>query len=173
MTSELDRFYELIEDIEIAMMTTRRPKGHLRSRPMANQERALGADLWFVTLADSAKLEDIAHDRHVNLAYFKRDTMEWISVSGLAETTTDRVKIAELYADDWKMWFPDSGDPRDGTKDDPRMTLIGVTIHTAEFLRIDKPKPVILYELAKGWITGSQPQIGDVKQIVEPRRTGM
>jgi general stress protein 26 len=31
------------------MMTTRRPDGHLESRAMANQKRADGADLWFVT----------------------------------------------------------------------------------------------------------------------------
>ena len=50
MTSELDKFYGLVENIEIAMMTTRRPDGHLESRAMATQKRAAGADLWFVTL---------------------------------------------------------------------------------------------------------------------------
>ena len=48
MKSELDKFYDLIDDIKIAMMTTRRPDGHLESRAMANQKRAGGADLWFV-----------------------------------------------------------------------------------------------------------------------------
>ena len=47
MTTELDTFYEMVEDIGIAMMTTRRPDGHLESRAMANQKRAAGADLWF------------------------------------------------------------------------------------------------------------------------------
>jgi general stress protein 26 len=54
MKSELEKFYSLIEDIEIAMMTTRRPDGHLFSRAMANQRRADGADLWFVTADGSA-----------------------------------------------------------------------------------------------------------------------
>ena len=49
MKSELEKFYELVDDIEIAMMTTRRPDGHMRSRAMATQKRAAGADLWFVT----------------------------------------------------------------------------------------------------------------------------
>ena len=40
MTTELDTFYEMVEDIGIAMMTTRRPDGHLESRAMANQKRA-------------------------------------------------------------------------------------------------------------------------------------
>ena len=49
MKSELERFYALVEEIEIAMMTTRRRDQHLESRAMANQKRAAGADLWFVT----------------------------------------------------------------------------------------------------------------------------
>ena len=40
VTTELDTFYEMLEDIGIAMMTTRRPDGHLESRAMANQKRA-------------------------------------------------------------------------------------------------------------------------------------
>ena len=49
MTSDLEVLYSQIEEIEVAMMTTRRPDGHLESRAMANQKRAEGADLWFVT----------------------------------------------------------------------------------------------------------------------------
>ncbi|MCP6770045.1 pyridoxamine 5'-phosphate oxidase family protein, partial [Klebsiella pneumoniae] len=44
----LNRLYELIEDIEVAMMTTRRPDGSLVSRPMGTQRRSSGAHLWFV-----------------------------------------------------------------------------------------------------------------------------
>jgi general stress protein 26 len=98
--------------------------------------------------------------------------MEWISVSGTAVISRDRAKIHELYAEDWKMWFPDEGDPRHGTPDDPRFVLIGVTAHAVEFLEVDKPKPVVLYELAKGWITGSEPQLGTMHELKEPRRNG-
>jgi general stress protein 26 len=163
--SELERFHALARDIEVAMLTTRGRDGHLRSRPMANQRRAEGADLWFVTTAGSQKLEDIAHDEHVNLAYFKAGSMEWISVAGIATVSRDRAKIAELYAADWKMWFPDAGDPRHGTPDDPRMVLIGVIIHAAEFLEVNKSKPVVLYELAKGWLTGKEPEIGEMHSL--------
>ena len=109
MQSELEKFHALIEDIEIAMMTTRRSDGHLESRAMANQKSAAGADLWFVTAEGSAKLRDLQSDPHVNLAYYKDRTREWISVSGLATISRDREKIRELYAPDWKMWFSDEG----------------------------------------------------------------
>lgn len=53
------------------------------------------------------------------------------------------------------MWFPDEGDPRHGTPDDPRLVLIGVTAHAVEFLEVNKPKPVVLFELAKGLAHGN------------------
>ena len=163
--TELDKFYALVEQIEIAMLTTRRPDGHLESRAMANQKRAAGADLWFVTAEQTGKVRDIGADPHVNVSYYKDRTREWISVSGLARLSRERGKIAELYAPDWKAWFPDEGDPRHGTPDDPRLVLIGVEIHAAVFLEVNEPQPVVLYEVAKGWLTGQMPDVGDMHRI--------
>ncbi len=170
MKSELDKFYALVDEIEIAMMTTRRPDGHLESRAMANQKRAAGADLWFVTAEGAGKLADIEADPHINLSYFKDRTMEWISVSGLATISRDRAKIRELYAPDWNMWFSEDGDPLHGTPDDPRYVLIGVDVHAAVFLEVNKPTPLVVYELAKGWLTGRSPEIGETHRIGQDER---
>jgi hypothetical protein len=51
------------------------------------------------------------------------------------------------------------------------MVLIGVTVHAAEFLDVDKPRPVVLYELVKGWLTGSEPELGEMHALQEPRRS--
>jgi general stress protein 26 len=165
MSHELGKLYEHIDEIEIAMMTTRRPDGHLHSRAMATQKRAAGADLWFVTLEDTEKVRNIEADPHINLAYYKDRTREWISVSGLASITRDRQKIHELYAPDWKAWFPKEDDPRHGTKDDPRMVLIGVDVHAATFLEVNQPQPIVLFEVIKGWVTGSTPEIGEMHHV--------
>ncbi len=170
MKTELDTFYGLIDEIKIALMTTRRPDGHLESRAMATQKRANGADLWFVTAEDSGKLRDIAYDPHVNLAYYKASSYEWVSVSGVARLSTERDKIRELYEPDWKAWFGQDGDPRHGTADDRRIVLIGIDIHAAVFLEVNKPKPVILFELAKGWLTGARVELGTTHELNEPHR---
>ena len=170
MKTELEKLYSLADDIGIAMMTTRRADGHLRSRPMANQKRADGADLWFVAAEGTEKLTELSQDSHVNLAYYDDSSKQWISVSGVAAISRDRQKIRELYAADWKAWFPDEGDPRHGTADDPRMVLIGVTVHAAEFLEVNKPKPVVMYEIAKGWLTGADPDLGEMHRLKEPHR---
>ena len=114
-----------------------------------------------------AKLRDLETDQHVNLSYYKDRTREWVSVSGVARVSHDRQKIAELWAPDWALWFPDEGDPRHGTKDDPRMVLIGVDVHAAVFLEVDKPQPVVLFELVKGWVTGTEPELGKEYRITK------
>ncbi|MBV9773499.1 MAG: pyridoxamine 5'-phosphate oxidase family protein, partial [Gemmatimonadetes bacterium] len=79
---KVDDLYGLIEGMEIAMFTTRRPDGRLVSRPMATQARTSGADLWFVTDIDTHKLDELEADPNVNLAYYRDRTREWVSVSG-------------------------------------------------------------------------------------------
>ncbi|APV51349.1 hypothetical protein BWI17_17640 [Betaproteobacteria bacterium GR16-43] len=165
MSDEIGKLYEMIEDLDIAMMTTRRKDGHLVSRAMSTQKHAHGADLWFVTSNATRKLDEVLEDPHVNLAYYKDRTREWISVSGLAEVSQDREIIAQLFSEDWKMWFGTGGDARHGTPDDPRIVLIGVQVHSAVFLEVDKPQPVVLYEMVKGWITGTEPNIGKMHHV--------
>ena len=165
MSTTLDGLFAQIESLEIAMMTTRRRDGHLESRAMATQRRAPGADLWFVTAEGTGKLRDIAADPHVNLSYYKDRTREWVSVSGLATISRDRARIRELYQPDWSAWFGREGDPRHGTPDDPRFVLIGVQVHAAVYLEVNTPQPVVLFELAKGWLTGETPELGELHRI--------
>lgn len=160
-----EKLYDLIEDIETAMFTTRRADGRLVSRPMATQKQSAGADLWFVTMRSSEKLIEIGEDAHVNLAYYKDRTREWVSISGTARIVDDREKVRELYQPDWRAWFGDEGGPNDGTPDDPRMVLIGVDIDMAMYLEVNKPQAVVLFEVVKGIITGSTPDVGEVKRV--------
>jgi general stress protein 26 len=161
----LERFYDLVEKIETAMFTTRRADGYLVSRPMATQARAEGADLWFVTEKTSPKVQEIKSDAHVNLAYFNNRSREWISVSGTARIVRDRDKIRELWRPDWRAWFGDEGGENHGTPDDPRIVLIGVKIRFAVFLELNKPQPVVLFEVAKGIVTGHPPDFDPPKRI--------
>lgn len=167
---EIEKLYEMIDAIEIAMMTTRRPDGHLESRAMAVQKRAGGADLWFVTADNTVKLRDLSFDPHVNLSFYKDRTREWISVSGIATVSRDRSKIRELYAQDWRAWFPQEGDERHGTSEDPRMVLIGIQVHAAVFFEVNKPQPVVLFELVKGWVTKTMPDVGEMHSLDQPHR---
>jgi general stress protein 26 len=164
MSNDIQRFRELVRDLEVAMLTTRRSDGQLVSRPMATQALADGADLWFVTSIDSPKIDEIRAHPLVNLGYYKDRTREWISVSGKARIVTDRSKIRELHRPDWKAWFPDE-DGNDGGPDDPRIVLIGIDIVEAHYLEVNRPQAVVLFQVAKGMITGKLPDLPDVKTI--------
>jgi general stress protein 26 len=155
----------LVEDIEIAMLTTRRADGNLVSRPMALQKEAPGADLWFVTSRESDMVGELRADPHLNLAFYKDRTREYVSISGTAILSDDRGTIRELHAPDWRVWFEDQGAPYDGSADDPRLILIGVTVESARFLTVDKPQVVVLLEFLKGMVTGKSPHLGETHQV--------
>ncbi len=162
---KLERLYELVQDIKIALLTTRRRDGSLVSRPMATQRRADGAHFWFVTARGLPKLDEVAVDPNVNLAYVRPNGREWVSVSGVARISRDRAKIRELYEPDWKVWFPDEGGERDGGPEDPRMVLLGVEARTAHFLTAEKPAPAVLFEYVKGLVTRRMPEVAEVETV--------
>ncbi|HEX2722860.1 MAG TPA: pyridoxamine 5'-phosphate oxidase family protein [Gemmatimonadaceae bacterium] len=162
---KLEELDKLIEGIETAMFTTRRHDGHLVSRPMATQKRTSDADLWFVTNAEDNKLDELSMDPHVNCAYYNNKSREWVSVSGIARISRDKKKIRALYQPDWKAWFGDEGGAKDGGPDDPRLTLIFVEADSVVYMKNDKPRPVILWEVLKGMVTGSTPDVGEIRHI--------
>ena len=38
-------------------------------------------------------------------------------------------------------------------------------MHAAAFLEVNKPQPVVLFEIAKGFLTGSTPELGEMHHI--------
>ena len=168
---KLDDLYKLIDGIEVAMFTTRRADGHLVSRPMQVQKREAAADLYFVTDVESHKLDELDADQHVNLGFYKDRTREWVSVAGTAKVSQDRALVHRLYKADWKAWFGDQGGERDGGPDDPRLAIVLVEAHSVTYSISNKPQPLVLFEVAKGILTGSAPDVADLRQIGERELT--
>ena len=162
---KLEQLYELIDGIEIAMLTTRTKDGALVSRPMQTQARRPGTDLWFMTSVDSGKVDELIADPHVNLGYYKDSSLEYVSVSGHAHVTQDKSMIHELYKPDWKAWLGDEGGERDGGPDDPRIALIEVKADSAYYLKSTAPRLVALFEVAKAIVTGNPPKAGDMGEL--------
>jgi general stress protein 26 len=166
LEKKLDDLYKLIDGIETAMVTTRREDGHLVSRAMATQRRTTGADLWFMTNAESEKFEEIARDPHVNVSYYRDRTREWVSVSGRAILSRDRDLIDSLYKPDWKAWLGDTGDgKRDGGPHDPRIALILVEADSVTYSKNDRPMPMVLFQVMKSMVTGEPPKVADLREI--------
>ena len=162
---KIDELYDLIEGIETAMFTTRRPTGQLVSRPMATQDRIEATDLWFVTNIETHKLDDLTLDPHVNCSYYNNRTHEWVSVAGVAHVSKNRNKVRQLYKENWKVWFDDEGGERDGGPNDPRIALIMVEAELATYMKVNKSRPIILFDMLKAKVTGSTQRLGDIMEI--------
>ena len=110
-------------------------------------------------------MDELETDPHVNVSYYRDRTREWVSVSGRARLVTDRAKIQELYKPDWKAWFGDEGGDRDGGPNDPRIGLIAVDADSVVYMVNNTPRPVVLFEIAKGIVTGNQPDVGETRTV--------
>jgi general stress protein 26 len=138
---------KLIKGIRVAMLTTTEADGSLRSRPMHTQEAEFDGPLWFFTWVDSAKVHEIEHDQHVNLAYVNPSDEVYVSVSGRARLVRDQAKVNELWSPIHKAWFPKG-------VDDPNLGLLRVDVEKAEYWDSPSSKVVQLIGFAKAIVTG-------------------
>ena len=118
----IDKVKELIKDIEVAMFTTI-SRGKAVSRPMQTQETEFDGDLWFMTMKDTSKYQEILANPSVNLAYSGKS---YVSISGNAEFSEDLEKKKEY-------WNPVFDKLLGTTYDDPNVVLVKVTPVTAEY----------------------------------------
>jgi general stress protein 26 len=146
-----------IKDIRIAMMTTVRHDGSLRSRPMATQEDPRDGVLWFFTLDDTPKTSEIERERHINLAYAEPDDQRYVSIAGIATIVRDRAKMQELWSPLYKAWFPDG-------LEDPNLALLRVTPEYAQYW--EGPSLVgMAFEYARALATGQRFEGGDSRKL--------
>jgi len=131
----LTKLANLIDDIEIAMLTTIDEAGELRSRPMATQKMGESAELWFFTNKDAPKVAE-AQAHPVALAYAAPSKNRYVSVSGSATIVIDAARARELWKPEYKLWFP-------GGVDDPQIGLLRVDIESAEYW--DMPSSTFVY----------------------------
>lgn len=124
--ASIKKVAELIDGIDIAMLTTVEDDGSLRSRPMATQELAFDGDLWFFTDAASAKVEEVRRDRRVNLSYARPDKQRYVSLSGMAELVRDHSRMEQLWRAPLKLWFPDG-------LETPGIALLRVRVSHGEY----------------------------------------
>jgi len=118
---------KLLENIDIAMLTTVGDAGYLVSRPLSTQRASFdGKRVWFFTEADSPKIAEIGRHPKVNLAYASKDKNTYVSVAGDARINRSRRKINELWNDALKAFFPKGAQ-------DPNLVLLEVAVRTVEY----------------------------------------
>lgn len=155
-TDEIERLKALIDKARIGIITTIDVDGHLVSRPMAVKEREFDGDLWFFTEDPSHKTDEVRANPQVNVAL--ESGKGWVSLSGDAEVVKDAAKIDELWDTAAEAWFS-------AGRQDPKVALLKVTAHTAEYWASDEPKPLVLFKYAKAAVTGGRPNVGEARTV--------
>lgn len=124
--TDLHKLGEMIDDMEVAMLTTRTSDGSLVSRPLQTLKLDAGGELIFFTAADSHKVADLTENEHLNLAYANASDHRYVSVRGSARIDRDRSLIDELWSPMQKIFFPQG-------KDDPELVVLRVKVRDASY----------------------------------------
>ncbi|HYR57386.1 MAG TPA: pyridoxamine 5'-phosphate oxidase family protein, partial [Chthoniobacteraceae bacterium] len=143
-----DHFISLLKNFHTVMLVTLAGENQFHARPMAIARVEDDGRLWFITAAETAKVHEIEFDSHVFLTA-QHGNSAFVSLTGRASLVADREKIAELWAERFRVWFP-------GGKDDPNIELITVRPERGEFwdsTGLNRCK--YLWEAARAYVTGA------------------
>lgn len=144
---------DLVDDIKVAMMLTGFNKKPINAIPMRSKRVDEDGNIWFLSLKTSEHNQDLASNKEIQLLYSKPSDMEFLSVYGTAEVTTDKKIIEDLYSKTTDNWF-------DGA-DDPKITAIKVTPREAYYWDSKDNKYITLLKLGVGAVTGNKQDIGE------------
>jgi general stress protein 26 len=145
--AEFEQLREKIKDIKFVMLSTIEQDGDIHMRPMATHDVDQDGTLWFFTYDDSNKVREIRRNPRVGLGYENHSAETYVTAAGTAELVKDKAKIDQLWNDFLKAWFPEG-------KDDPRIALLKVSLHQAEYWDRPGGKMVTLFEMVKAKFTG-------------------
>jgi general stress protein 26 len=153
------KVWELIREVEVAMMVTMDEEGRFRGRPMvAVKQDKFDGELWFFTKAGTPKTKEVEEDERTLLAYSDPKAQNYVSVGGHARVVRDAAKQKELWGESLRVWFP-------GGPEGPDVALMKVTVDGAEYW--DAPSSTFLhaYGYVKAVATGKPPKGGENEKV--------
>jgi general stress protein 26 len=150
---DLRKLGELIDNIEVAMMTTRAADGSLVSRPLQTLKLDDNGELIFFTAADSHKVDELTRESGVNLAYADPGEQRYVSVRGRARMDRDEATIDELWSPAQKIFFPDG-------KGDPNLMVLRVRVQDASYWEAAGNFIARALDFARGMLSDSPQDLG-------------
>ena len=150
-SEQLASIADKIKDVKFGMLTTSDDTRTLASRPLTQQQVEADGRIWFFVSDEAGYTRDLLNNPQVNVSFVDTGDSLYVSVCGHAELLKDRAKAEELWSPLVQAWFP-------GGLDDPKLSLIKVTIQSAEYWDSSASKMMQFYEMAKSAITGEPPK---------------
>lgn len=158
MSADLRKLCELIEGIEVAMLTTHAADGSLVSRPLQTLEFDASGELVFFTAADSRKIDELHANPDVNLAYANPSRQTYVSVRGRARIDRDRATIDALWSPVQKIFFAQG-------KDDPNLVVLRVHVRDAAYWESAGNFIARALDFASGMLSGEPRDLGKLGKL--------
>ena len=152
--TDLHKLGELVEDIEVAMMTTRAADGSMVSRPLQTLKLDDNGEFIFFTAAKSHKVDELTADSAVNLAYANPGKQRYVSVRGRARMDRDPDTINELWSLPQKIFFPKG-------KDDPNLMVLRIRVQDASYWEGASNFIARAFDFARGMLDESPGNLGE------------
>jgi general stress protein 26 len=154
--NQLDRVWDIIEQVGVCMLTTGFDGG-LRARPLeARPDRNAGV-IWFVTDRRSGKEHEIESEHDVGLVFVDGKANAYLSITARAEAQQDHAKAAEIWKSTDNMWWKGP--------DDPNVCVLRVRPLTAELWDGPASKAVAAFEFIKARLSGEKPNLGESRKV--------
>lgn len=144
---------ELAEKIDLTMLATNLKSEPFHVVPMSTKEVDEAGNIWFLSNKNSDHNKNIEHENRAQLIYADKGNFEFMSVYGRATISTDRNCIKKLYGSGDDAWF--------NGVDDPNITAIKIQPDDAHYWDTKNGKVLSLLKMAKGAITGKEPDLGE------------
>jgi general stress protein 26 len=159
---QIDRVWDIVEKVGVAMLTTRFIGG-LRARPLeARPDRATGI-IWFLTDVRSGKDTEVAAAPDIGLVFIDTADKAYLSITGRAEIARDTARAAAIWKSTDLPWWP-------GGPEDRSLRVLRVEPDTAELWDGPSSSIVAAFEFAKARLTGSKPNLGENRKISVPMK---
>ena len=120
------RLGQLVQDVEVAMLTTFDDEGELHSRPMLTLRPGFDGVLWFATDLRSHSVADVGREHQVAVSYVDAPAERFLSVSGWAELVRDRTLARALWREPLRAWFPNGPEAQE-------FALLRVAVERAQY----------------------------------------
>ncbi|KAH9825877.1 bli-3-like protein 2 [Teratosphaeria destructans] len=165
LDKKLEDFYAIADKIKISMLGTYRNGIGPVSRCMAVAKRS-GPDFLFLANAHSRKFVDLEKNGEAQVIFHNNSSQDWISVSGIATTSSSDPRIREIYSSGVKAWFGDLKDGvHDGGPSDPRMKLIEVKAKYISYYKSESGMLGAAKEIIGANLTGGVANTGVLREI--------
>ncbi len=154
----VNKFKQLVKDVNVCMFTTISDNLDLFSRPMVTTDVDDDGNAWFFTNEFSEKVHEISRDNNVYLIYSNPKSNTYVYVKGTCTVVVDKSRIEKLWTPTLKAWFPEGAD-------DPKLCLLKVVTDEAYYWNHSSSKMSLFFNQLKAIANKEKFESGEVGKL--------